>query len=196
MTLYVVRHAEKEASPEWDPERKFDDRRISQRGHRQADALVSFFRDKGIRRIFTSEYTRTDETIRPLYLEQKVEVHVDGLLNEIGVGAISDPSISSARRQALVSRYQSCIDEERDFKYVGGESGSDVVKRIRKFLERIEGLTGDTVIVTHEGWIKLLVCHLLNVDPGKRFRLRIDTCGLLVLEKESGAWKIRLSGIA
>ena len=196
MFLYVLRHAEKIDTPVWNRDKQFDDRGINEHGKSQSLSLYEYFKDKNIQQVFVSEYARTLETILPFCAKTGITPHIDKLLNEIDVGTISDPAAPPEEVSRLLEQYTHFRNEETDFMYSGGESGFDVFRRIRNFLEKLADLDGNIVAVSHEGWIKLLVCLVLDLDPGKRFRLSVDTCGLVKLEKENTGWKIHFPGIA
>jgi broad specificity phosphatase PhoE len=195
MLLYVLRHAEKINTPVWNSDKKFDDRGISEHGKFQSLCLCDYFKDKNIQHVFVSEYARTLETILPFCTKTGITPQLDTLLNEIDVGTISDPATSPEEVTSLLENYEHLKNEEKDFMYSGGESGFDVFRRIRHFLEKLADLDGNTVAISHEGWIKLLVCLVLDLDPGKRFRLFVDTCGLVELQRVNSGWKIHCPGI-
>jgi len=61
VTVILVRHAEKDYA---DPNKS--DQRLSAVGHFRADALVSAVEQFGIRRIFSTDFARTRDTVGPL----------------------------------------------------------------------------------------------------------------------------------
>lgn len=61
MTIILVRHAEKKVVP---PENKDPD--ISDEGVKRAEELANMFADAGIGAIYTSQYKRTQQTVKPL----------------------------------------------------------------------------------------------------------------------------------
>jgi phosphohistidine phosphatase SixA len=58
-TLYLVRHAEKQLDGSRDPV-------LTEAGQKRADQLANWFRDKGIRDVWSSDYHRTRDTAKPL----------------------------------------------------------------------------------------------------------------------------------
>ena len=196
MFLYALRHAEKIDTPVWNRDKKFDDRGINEHGKSQSLSLYDYFKDKNIQHVFVSEYARTLETILPFCRKTGITPLIDNSLNEINVGSISDPATPPEEVSRLLEKYSRFKNEETDFMYADGESGFDVFIRIKQFLEKITDIDENIVVVSHEGWIKLLVCLVLDIDPGKRFRFLMDTCGLVTLEREDSGWKIHCPGIA
>ena len=57
--IYIVRHAEKSTEPAIDPH-------LTNEGKIRADALKNILKDKNIKAIFSTERTRTVETVTPL----------------------------------------------------------------------------------------------------------------------------------
>lgn len=58
VTIFVVRHAERESSESDSP--------LSEAGRARAERLATMLRDAGITHAFSTEYVRTRETVRPL----------------------------------------------------------------------------------------------------------------------------------
>ena len=58
-TLYLVRHAEKQANKGKDPD-------LTEAGNYRSEQLAKWLRDKGIRKIWSSDYQRTRNTAGPL----------------------------------------------------------------------------------------------------------------------------------
>ena len=86
-------------------------------------------------------------------------------------------------------RYQ---ERRQDFKYPKGESGKRTIKRVIAFFKILKEHKRNAIVVTHEGWIKLALCYILNISTGKRFYFKIDTCGITKIEYEESIdkWKI------
>src|SRR4051794_23898319 len=68
--IFVVRHAEKEASPPTDPP-------LSTEGKQRAEALRDMLKEAGITAIITSPFSRTKETAKPLATALGIMPQVD-----------------------------------------------------------------------------------------------------------------------
>lgn len=68
--IFVVRHAEKAASPSADPP-------LSAQGKQRAEALRDLLKEAGITAIFTSPFQRTKETAKPLATALGITPQVD-----------------------------------------------------------------------------------------------------------------------
>jgi broad specificity phosphatase PhoE len=69
-------------------------------------------------------------------------------------------------------------------KFPGGESFEEFIKRTSKFVERLEKhAPSETIlIVSHNGPLKVLVCHLLGIDQFHWWQIRIDNASLSIVE--------------
>src|SRR5690349_9716170 len=63
VTLYIIRHAEKERGNFYNARLRHQDEPISQSGQAQAHKFWSYFCDKQIAAIYVREYQRTAQTI-------------------------------------------------------------------------------------------------------------------------------------
>lgn len=68
-TFILVRHAEKAADGSQDPP-------LTVAGRQRAQALATLFGDTPIDAVFSSNYSRTMETARPLAVKNKQEIHL------------------------------------------------------------------------------------------------------------------------
>ncbi len=85
MAMYLVRHGKAGSRHDWKgPD---DERPLSKRGRRQADALVGLLADRGIVRVFSSPSVRCVHTVEPL--ADKLGLPVD-LRPELGEGTAKD----------------------------------------------------------------------------------------------------------
>ena len=80
MTLLLLRHVHAGDRDGWTG----DDRRrpISDRGHRQADALVATYDGQDVTRILTSPYVRCVQSVEPLADARGLDVEVEDALAE------------------------------------------------------------------------------------------------------------------
>ncbi len=87
--IYLVRHAKAGSRREWTgPDRA---RPLTEKGRRQAKAIAKMLADRGVARVFTSEYTRCWETVAPLARELDLLVEEAPALRE---GAHASESVA------------------------------------------------------------------------------------------------------
>jgi len=70
------------------------------------------------------------------------------------------------------------------FRFPDGESIGDLNNRVTKFLDRLEKHAPEetVLVVAHSGVLRLLICHLLMIEPWHWRRFRTDLASLSILE--------------
>ncbi|MBN1451060.1 MAG: histidine phosphatase family protein [Anaerolineales bacterium] len=193
MTFYIIRHADKEKGDFFNPKLRHQDEPISQKGQEQAEKLVSYFADKEISKIYVSAYLRTGQTIAPVAKHFNLHPIVDERLNEIDNG-LFDGASDAEIRQRFPAEWQAFRERATDFRFPAGETGEEARKRIAGFLNEKRELHEDenTVIVCHEGLIRILMCQLTNNPVYNRWDFYVDFCGITEIsyQPEYGKWKL------
>ena len=192
MVVYCIRHGDKEKGDYYNDSIGQNDQPLSSFGIQQSHQLVHYFESIDIKRIFVSSYKRTFQTIEKVCLAKDIKPISNPLINEIDCGSYSKLN-SEMQNKKYPDIVKLLKERNKDFKYPDGESGHDVIVRIKKFFEILGEQDTNAIVVTHEGWLKCLVCYLLNLDPGKRFQLYMNTCGITEIEKYeySNFWQIK-----
>ena len=193
MTWYIVRHAEKLYGGFYDSYLRHQNEPITQRGQEQARALIPYFAGKSIPAIYVSEYLRTLQTSDPLARHFKLTPIVDQQLNEIDNGLID--GLSEEEIQARFPEvWRGFAERNTDFRFPGGETGEEARNRIANFIEEKRTLhtNQDIVVISHEGLIRLLTCHILNLPVYKRWNFQVDFCGIMELDfqPDHREWKL------
>lgn len=188
MSVYIIRHADKELGDFYHKDLPLNDQPISRAGREQAKRLVSFFKDIKIDSIFVSEYIRTEQTISCLADEKGMRVIKDRRLNEINVGdtkLFSDSQIE----EKFPEFWKAYKLREHDFRFPNGESGDEAGDRI---FELFASLDPDRqhILVSHDGVIRTLLCRVFGLPTYKRHLFCIDLCSITVLDfsREFNCW--------
>lgn len=192
-TWYIIRHAEKEKGEFYNPRLRHQDQPISQKGQRDAQKLNSFFSDKPISKIYVSVYQRTGQTIANVAQQLHITPIVDDRLNEIDNGCIE-----GLTNQEVMRKYPDIWDayckRATDFRFPEGETGEEAQKRIIGLLEETRQINnpGDIIFVTHDGLIRLLMCHIMQIPVWRRWKFRVDTCGITEISYKPNfqEWKL------
>lgn len=193
MTFYILRHADKLWGGHFNPRLRHQDEPITPKGQGQAQNLVPYFADKAITRIYTSAYLRTKQTIAPLAGHLGLLTVVDERLNEIDNGLFDGISREEAE-QNFPDVWQAFRERRSDFRFPEGETGEEARQRIASFLEekREEHPDENAVMVSHEGLVRILMCHLTDNPVYNRWNFYVDFCGIteLAWQPEYGVWKL------
>ena len=178
MRFYFVRHADKEDGNFLNPRLSQQDQPISKHGRTQAERLCQYFERKAITASYVSEYVRTQQTIRPLARRMRLTPVIDSRLNEVDRGELdrlSDEQI----QEAYPATWEAYRERTEDFRWPGGETGTEAQARIVSFLTERAYSPGDKLAVAHEGIIRLLLCYVLDIPVYRRFIFHLGTTGIV-----------------
>lgn len=190
-TFYFVRHADKEKGDFYNPRLRHQDQPISDYGMQQAAALENYFRDKPITSIYISQYIRTMQTVKPLADTLGVTPIIDERLNEIDNG-LADGLTTEQFKAKFPDIWEIYDNKNSDFRWPGGETGEEAQARVTNFISEKKNRPGDVLVVTHEGLIRLLLCHILQIPVYRRFEFVMGTTGIfeIVHDREQNTWRM------
>jgi broad specificity phosphatase PhoE len=193
VTAYIIRHAHKERGDYYNPRLRHQDEPISQQGQEEARKLWSYLCDKKISAIYISAYIRTRQTIEYSARQSGIVPAVDERLNEIDNGCIEGMSDAEIE-QNYPEVWRGFCDRAADFRFPEGETGEEARQRIAEFLEQMRSAHADenVVLVSHEGLIRILACHILNLPVYQRWNFHVDFCGIMEItyQPEYRSWKL------
>jgi broad specificity phosphatase PhoE len=192
-TVYIIRHAHKEQGNFFNPRLRHQDEPISPKGQEEARKLWSYLCDKEISAIYISGYQRTLQTIGYVAQQAGITPIIDERLNEIDNG-----QIEGLGDQEIQEKYPEVWggfhERSADFRFPEGETGEEARQRIAGFLEEKRQLHANETImaVSHEGLIRLLMCHLMKLPVYHRWNFRVDFCGITEISYQSDykTWKL------
>src|SRR5690242_9323465 len=140
-----------------------------------------------------SAYQRTQQTTAAVAECLRLAPVIDERLNEIDNGNVDEMSEGDFQA-AYPEVWQAYISRATDFRFPGGESGADVQNRIQAFFEEKRRQHGesDILLVSHEGWIRQMMCSVMGLPVYRRGDFRLDFCGLTELSYQAdyGRWKL------
>jgi broad specificity phosphatase PhoE len=192
-TWYILRHAEKAGGDFPNPRLPLPDEPLSPKGRQDAERLVPFFTGRPVAAIYVSAYQRTLQTVAPVARALGLTPQADERLNEInnsGLVGLNDAEI----RQKYPDVWKAYTERTADFRFPGGETGAEAQRRIASFLEEVRPRheQGDVLLVSHDGLIRLLACHLLGLPVYRRWNFQVDFCGLMEIswQPDFASWKL------
>ncbi len=180
MTIYVLRHADKEAGEFRNPRLPLNDQPISQKGREQVLALVDYFRDIPIDSITVSEYVRTTQTIAGVAVSKQLPINVDARLNEINIGALEMLEEADVARD-YPEFWQAFLARDRDFTFPNGESGDVAGDRVYELFCALDPKQNH-ILVAHDGLIRALICRVLGLPTWKRHLFHIELASVTFFE--------------
>jgi broad specificity phosphatase PhoE len=192
-TFYIIRHAQKEPGDFYNPRLRHQDEPISQKGQEEAHKLWSYLCDKQISAIYVSGYQRTAQTIEQVAKQSGITPIIDECLNEIDNGCIEGLSDEEIQ-QKYPEVWRGFRERSADFRFPQGETGEEACQRIANFLEekREKHSTENILLVSHEGFIRLVVCHIMNLPVYQRWNFHVDFCGIteIAYQPDYQVWKL------
>jgi broad specificity phosphatase PhoE len=193
-TVYIIRHAEKEKRDFFNPRLKHRDQPISLNGRLNSQKLRPFFADQHISAIYVSEYIRTTQTIEHIANQLNISPVIDKRLNELDSGLFDTMSTLEEIERTFPEEWKAMLEQKHDFRFPEGETGVEAQARIAELLEekRLAHEGGNIIFVTHEGLIRTLMCHIMNLPVYQRGNFRVDLCGIMEIthQPEYNNWKL------
>jgi broad specificity phosphatase PhoE len=90
--------------------------------------------------------------------------------------------------------WQAYVARTADFRFPGGESGTEAQEWVRDFFEekRRQHKDSDILLVSHEGLIRQMMCYVMGLPVYRRGDFRVNLCGLTELsyQEEYGRWRL------
>ena len=191
MKIYIVRHADKEVGEYYNRHLKHQDSPISEKGIQRSKNLVDYFQAKEIKKIIVSEYLRTTQTARYVAEYKDIQIVRDKRLNEIDNGVLEQMDDAQIKEK-YPTFWNDFFSYSKDVRFPEGETGEEVKNRQKDLLHELIFHDEDVLLISHEGFIRLLLCHLLDIPVYERRKFEVDFCGVTELEfmKETKEWKI------
>jgi broad specificity phosphatase PhoE len=192
-SFFIVRHAEKQKGDFYNSFLRHQDEPITPNGRQSSQKFWSFFSKRNISAVYISEYLRTAQTAEYVACQLGISPVIDKRLNEIDNGLIE--GMSDQELQITYPEvWNGFRERDHDFRFPNGETGEEARKRIAEFLEEKRNLhcSENIILVCHEGLMRLLACHIMELPVYKRWNFKVDYCGIMEItyQPEYDAWKL------
>jgi probable phosphoglycerate mutase len=193
MPWYFVRHAEKADDPRLHPSLGRQDPPLSAAGRRAAEALARRLAHRPIAAIWVSEFQRTQQTAECLATRLGLRPAIDARLNEFSNG-VAEAMTEAEFRQAYAAEWRAFAGGAADFRWPGGETGAEAQARIVDFVQETlpRYADQDILVVSHDGLLRLWMCHVLGRPVYQRGDFQVDYGGLIEMQyrPETERWKL------
>ncbi len=187
--IFLIRHGEVEGNS---GERLlfsgWNDVALTARGQRQAQAVANRMRSARLRAVYCSDLGRARRTAEPVAAFRGLEVQADAAWREVNYGAwagLGETEIVAGWNDLWQQRKA----DAENVRAPGGESYADVWARLEPqwnaVVERHAAREEDFALVSHNGPIRVLLCHLLGMPVNNYRRLRINNAGVSRIEARS-----------
>lgn len=193
--IYFVRHGNRSFSQNYkefyNETLRIVDEPLNDRGMNDAENIAAYFKDIDIKKIYVSQYIRTHQTAAPTAKAKGLAVIEDERVNEINNGVLRDMSDEEIALK-YPDVWNAFINHTCDVCFPEGESGEDVKRRQDSFLNDIKSEKCDILVVSHDGFIRLLMCNILGLPVYMRYKFKSNMGGISAVQyvEESEEWKI------
>lgn len=178
-TLWLVRHGE----TDWNVERRFQgktDTALNKNGEAQARCLAPRLAEMPFDAAYSSDLRRVTRTADLALSESNgLTLQTDVRLRELDFGTWEGLTWDDIREQHPED-FALWVDDREQNPH-GGERISEVVARVRVFIDelRAEHGKGEQVLIfAHGGTLAVLICLLLGNDPKLWWQYRFMNCSL------------------
>lgn len=190
-TVYLVRHG----ALHEDANRRFighEDWPLAPKGFRQAEALGTMLRERGIDTIHCSDLLRSRQTAEVIARHTSVPVRIHRDLREIALGEWEGlPHREVAAR--FPAQYAARGADLANYCIPGGESFADCQGRMLAAWQAIIGEEATRlVIVGHAGANRALLCSVLGMPLAGLFSLGQDYGCVNIIELDAARVSVRL----
>jgi probable phosphoglycerate mutase len=147
-------------------------------GLSQADYWQKAFSGFPLDTVYSSRLQRCDKTARRIAGNRPV-IHTPAL-NEIHMGEWDGKTfeeIKACRPEEFIKRGEDLCS----YRPSGGESFQDLSDRVLPFFNPLARKKEKTLVVTHAGVIRVILCHVLNLPLKDLFQIKPDYGELFIL---------------
>ncbi len=200
MNIFLVRHGETEENKKKVYYGKVD-ADLNEKGIFQAKKVGEKLSDIYFDKIYTSGRKRSIQTAEEILKkksnsiehqkkEKSLKIIQDNRLNEINFGDFEGKNYKEIQ-ELFPIQCKEWDDDWKNFTPPRGESFSDMYKRLKCFIESLEKLEANNVlIVTHGGVIRTFYCYIMNGDLDAYWKFSSKNAGITQLKYEYGNWYI------
>jgi alpha-ribazole phosphatase len=187
--LYLMRHGAIESTAE----KRFVgqiDPPLSPDGRKQAERQGRQLMDIPFTGLWCSDLTRSRETAAIVSVNLGIKILQAPELREIDLGQWDGMAISQIRKH-FPDLWQARGEDFGHFRPPGAESFADLQQRAVPFIRRIAVQSpGNTLIVTHAGVIRVLLCEVLQIPLANLFRIHLDYGGITLIQDINGKSRV------
>ena len=142
--------------------------------------------------VYSSSLKRCCQTAQLVCPKQNI--NIDNRLNEINMGNWDGKTFDEIKKKSL-EEFEKRGSQIYQFRPANGESFKDLSDRIFPFFNSLEtaglnhGITHgqedpctNILVITHAGVIRLLICHILEMNPEDLFKIKLVYGELFILK--------------
>lgn len=199
LEVYLVRHGETQSNLD----RVFQghlDTSLTERGKEQAECVARTLERIRFDAIYSSDLARAADTARVIASRQNsTDVVLNPGLREMHYGVLQGVPLNDAARvlepYGIASHWESGVFSARGLAAPGGESVRQVRNRASRFIAQVDAehapVDGQRIlVVSHGGFLRVLVTVFLGLPASQRNAFAIDNCSITKLMREGGKTRL------
>ena len=180
--LLLVRHG----LTDFNSNRRFggySDIEMSPVGCRQAESLRDRLAEQRIDAVYSSDLKRALNTAEIISAGREIEVITCPELREMNYGYAEGLTFDQIS-ELYPDVAELCLNFSLLLKFPGGEGFEEFIERTIKFVDRLKehALEETVLVVSHNGPLRVLVCHFLGIDQQHWEQIRISNASLSIVE--------------
>lgn len=178
MDIILIRHGESEDNVLKVFSR--DETKLTEKGIEQIKNTKKRLEEYKFSKVFYSPLARTIETHKYLELNGIEECRIQ----ELNFGIFTGKTFKEYTEE-YPEESQAWLDDVFNYDIPDGESLVSVYNRLKTFLDELVKKDEDTVLVTHDGIIKLACCWVFD-NPNYFFKFKADNGSITVITVNEG----------
>ncbi len=174
MDIFITRHPTTELN-EIKAIQRHSDANLSEKGKKELSLLITRLGKEKLEKVYTSDSPRCLIASKRISEELSIPIVKEPLLREIDRGRIFEIT--------QLPSWEEMQKRGDNWSYPSGESFADVKKRASVLYSNLMDSNDESILfVTHSGWIRAFVAHILGVDAVKVApHLKVINAGLTKL---------------
>ena len=183
--LFLVRHGESLANTKGIYQGQTHDTSLSKLGKKQADALLEYFKAVKLSKIYTSPLKRTIETAKKIAELQNITITKNNSIMETNHG-LWEGLYKDVIKDKWLDIYNTWQSSPSDAVFPQGDSFKDTKTRVIKWFEHTLTSQGNTLVVTHDNIIRIIVSHILkeNLDNIWEYNIQAASITIIVAKRD------------
>lgn len=182
--LLLVRHG----VTEFNSTRRFagySDVELGADGREQVERLRHRLAGEKIDAIYSSDLKRALVTAEIISIGRDLDIVTCTELREMNYGDVEGLTFKEIGRR-YPELWELITNFDRLLEFPGGESLKGFIERTITFVDRLNKHAPEQtiLIVSHNGPLKVLICHLLGIDQSHWLQIRCDNASLSIVETQ------------
>lgn len=193
MTLYILRHGQTELNRLNIVQGSGIDAELNELGYAQAKAFYEAHQHIDFDLIVTSKLRRTHQTVQG-FLDKNIPWEQTADINEISWGIHEGQPISPEQNERYYRMLEAWSSGDLDASIEQGESASQLLERIQRFVEWVKTRPERCILVaTHGRAIRCLITCLKCLPPTSMEEMEHSNTGLYMVHLQpDGTWEFEL----